>query len=177
MDRRYKASEEITLRYYQMPKALFKNDQYKGLSLAAKATYSILRDRQDLSIKNNWVDEEGYIFFIFSEKELGSLIETTEKTARGYKKELIKYDLLMDKRMGRGMPNRLYVLKVELSTNITLDTTKNGHFYRSRTVDSTGPERSFLPPNDTEYIETDKIKDNLYKPIIEPYNWLEPDKN
>lgn len=37
MSRFYKASEEITLRFYQMPKALFNNPRYKGLSLGAKA--------------------------------------------------------------------------------------------------------------------------------------------
>ena len=61
-NRFYTLKEEITLRFYQTPKALFKNPKYKGLSLGPKLMYSILRDRLDLSIKNNWKDEKDYIF-------------------------------------------------------------------------------------------------------------------
>ena len=61
-DRFYTEKEVVTLRFYQVPKALFKNPRYKGLSLGPKLMYSILRDRLDLSIKNNWKDEKGYIF-------------------------------------------------------------------------------------------------------------------
>jgi hypothetical protein len=59
-NRFYTIKEEITLRFYQTPKALFKNPKYRGLSLGPKLMYSILRDRLDLSIKNNWKDEKEY---------------------------------------------------------------------------------------------------------------------
>ncbi|MCL4354959.1 replication initiator protein A, partial [Patescibacteria group bacterium] len=36
----YTEKEEITLRFYQTPKALFKNPKYLGLSLGAKLMYS-----------------------------------------------------------------------------------------------------------------------------------------
>ncbi len=61
-DRFYTEKEEVTLRFYQTPKALFKNPRYRGLSLGPKLMYSILRDRLDLSIKNRWKDEKGYIY-------------------------------------------------------------------------------------------------------------------
>ena len=35
-ERFYTAQEEVTLRFYQTPKALFKNPAYKGLSLGPK---------------------------------------------------------------------------------------------------------------------------------------------
>ena len=41
--------------------------------------YSILRDRLDMSIKNNWKDEKGYIYLIFSIEELASLLEIDRK--------------------------------------------------------------------------------------------------
>ena len=50
-NRFYTEKEEVTLRFYQVPKALFKNPKYKGLSLGPKLMYSILRDRLDMSIK------------------------------------------------------------------------------------------------------------------------------
>ena len=78
-DRFYTLKEEITLRFYQTPKALFKNPKYRGLSLGPKLMYSILRDRLDISIKNNWKDEKGYIYLIFSVEELSKLLEINKE--------------------------------------------------------------------------------------------------
>ena len=113
-ERFYKKREEVTFRFYQVPKALFKNPIYKGLSMGAKLMYSILRDRLDVSIKNEWEDEKGYIYLVFSLKELLNLLEIDEKTVIKYKKALVKYKLIFDKRVGQGNPNRIYVLKPEL---------------------------------------------------------------
>jgi len=113
-DRFYTEKEEVTLRFYQTPKALFKNPKYKGLSLGPKLMYSILRDRFDISIKNNWKDEKGYIYLIFSIEELASLLEIDRKAIMRYKKSLVDYRLIIDKRLGQGRPNRIYVLKPEL---------------------------------------------------------------
>jgi len=116
-DRFYTEKEEVTLRFYQTPKALFKNPRYKGLSLGPKLMYSILRDRLDLSIKNNWKDERGYIYLIFSVEELASLLEMDRTAVMRYKKKLVEYNLIIDKRLGQGNPNRIYVLKPELSND------------------------------------------------------------
>jgi hypothetical protein len=110
----YTEKEEVTLRFYQVPKALFKNSKYKELSLGPKLMYSILRDRLDLSIKNNWKDEKGYIYLIFSIEELASLLEIDRKAIMRYKKSLVDYRLIIDKRLGQGRSNRIYVLKPEL---------------------------------------------------------------
>ena len=117
LDRFYTEKEEVTLRFYQTPKALFKNPRYKGLSLGPKLMYSILRDRLDLSIKNNWKDERGYIYLIFSVEELASLLEMDRTAVMRYKKKLVEYNLIIDKRLGQGNPNRIYVLKPELSND------------------------------------------------------------
>ena len=113
-NRFYTEKEEVTLRFYQTPKALFGNLKYRGLSLGSKLMYSILRDRLDLSIKNNWQDEKGYIYLIFSIEELASLLEIDRKAVMRYKKSLVDYRLMIDKRLGQGRPNRIYVLKPEL---------------------------------------------------------------
>jgi len=114
-DRFYTLKEEIIIRFYQTPKALFNNPKYKGLSLGPKLMYSILRDRLDLSIKNNWKDKKGYIYLIFNIEELASLLEIDRTAVMRYKKKLVEYNLIIDKRIGQGNPNRIYVLKPELS--------------------------------------------------------------
>jgi len=111
----YTASEEVTLRFYQVPKALFKNPKYKDLSLGPKLMYSILRDRLDLSIKNNWQDEKGYIYLIYSVEELSNILEVGTRSAIRYKKSLVKYGLIYEKRLGQGKPNWIYILKPELN--------------------------------------------------------------
>ena len=54
------------------------------------------------------------IYLVFSLKELLNLLEIDEKTVIKYKKALVKYKLIFDKRVGQGNPNRIYVLKPEL---------------------------------------------------------------
>jgi hypothetical protein len=115
----YTEKEEVTLRFYQTPKALFNNPAYKGLALGPKLMYSILRDRLDISIKNNWKDERGYIYLIFSVEELSDLLEIDRTAVMRYKKKLVEYKLIIDKRLGQGNPNRIYVLKPELVDNLT----------------------------------------------------------
>jgi predicted transcriptional regulator len=116
----YTEKEEVTLRFYQTPKALFNNPAYKGLALGPKLMYSILRDRLDISIKNNWKDEKGYIYLIFSVEELANLLEIDRTAVMRYKKKLVEYKLIIDKRLGQGNPNRIYVLKPELVDNNSL---------------------------------------------------------
>ena len=113
-NRFYTAQEEITIRFYQVPKGLFKNPAYRGLDLGSKLMYSILRDRLNLSIKNNWKDDNGYIYLIFSVEELMNLLEMSNKIIIKYKKRLAKYGLIFEKRIGQGKANRIYVLKPEL---------------------------------------------------------------
>ncbi len=47
-------------------KSIFTNEKYMKLSNNAKIAYALLKDRLELSIKNNWFDENGDIFFIFT---------------------------------------------------------------------------------------------------------------
>ena len=147
-NRFYTEKEEVTLRFYQVLKALFKNPVYKGIGLGPKLMYSILRDRLDLSIKNNWKDEKGYIYLIFSLKELIKLLTIDEKTVIKYKKELVKYTLIVDKRVGQGGPNRIYVLKPELENG------QNWNFSSSRTVKKALLEQEKIHPSDTDVNET-----------------------
>src|SRR4030042_3044312 len=149
-DRFYALKEEVTLRFYQVPKALFKNSKYKKLSLGPKLMYSMLRDRLELSIKNNWKDEKGYIYLIFSLKELVWLLAIDEKTVIKYKKELVKYALIVDKRLGQGHPNRIYVLKPEIVNS------QNWNFSSSRTE-----KKTTLEQEKVHSIDTDVNKTNL----------------
>ncbi len=164
MSRFYTLEEEASLRFYQLPKSLFNNPIYKGLSLGAKTVYAILRDRQDLSIKNKWIDEEGHIYSIYTVENLSDVLEVSKKTAINYKKELIKYGLLIDKRIGQGKANRFYILKLEMST--TVENTLNGSIYTSSNVESTPLEVKKVHTNDTDIRDTKYIDTINHSPKL-----------
>ena len=42
--------------FYKLPKVLFSDGKYKGVSTDAKVLYGLLLDRNSLSIKNDWKD-------------------------------------------------------------------------------------------------------------------------
>ncbi|MBA7510840.1 hypothetical protein ES705_02829 [subsurface metagenome] len=147
-NRFYTLKEEITLRFYQTPKALFRNPKYKGLSLGPKLMYSILRDRLDLSIKNNWKDEKGFIYLVFSREELSNLLEINKETVTTYKRKLVKYRLIIDKRLGQGKSNMIYVLKPEIKEYLKTE----NPFSRERKKPLLEYGKS--NPNDTDVNET-----------------------
>jgi len=147
-DRFYTLKEEITLRFYQTPKALFKNPKHKGLSLGPKLMYSILRDRLDLSIKNNWRNSNGFIYLVFSIEELSKILDAGIRTVIRYKKSLNKYKLIFEKKMGQGKPNRIYILKPELFNN---QKCQDGI---SRDAKNTLLEVQKLHPSDTDVNKT-----------------------
>lgn len=179
INRYYKANEEVSLRFYQMPKVLFTNPKYQKLSLGAKATYSILRDRQEISIKNNWVDDEGLIYLVFDVDTLANLLQVTRKTAIKYKKELVKFDLLVDKRRGQGRANRIYVLKPETVENTEyiqkcFQKCKNS---TSRSVESTLLEVEKIHTNETDLSKTNRNNNNERQPDKAPTSTGQPRKS
>ncbi|HAQ1523109.1 TPA: replication protein RepA, partial [Enterococcus faecium] len=97
--------------------------KYMDLSNDAKIAYMLLKDRFDYSVKNNWVDSDDNIFFIFTVEELMKLLQCREGKVSKIKKELEKAGLLKQKR-GRvnkrdgkieSMPNLLYLGKPEVT--------------------------------------------------------------
>ncbi|MHD0447181.1 replication initiator protein A [Staphylococcus cohnii] len=103
-------------KFYQLPKVFFTNPKYTKLSNDAKITWSILRDRLDLSIRNNWIDENGDIFFIYTNEKLKSIlnISSPNKLSK-IKKELTQADLFNQIRVGLNKPNKLYIKKPEVT--------------------------------------------------------------
>ncbi|ATF70576.1 replication initiator protein A [Enterococcus sp. FDAARGOS_375] len=120
----YKSKELYREKYYQMPKVFFTNKKYFELSNDAKIAYMLLKDRFDYSVKNNWVDEDDNIYFIFTVTELMNLLHCREGKVSKIKKELEQVGLLKQKK-GRinnecgkikATPNRLYLGKPEVTS-------------------------------------------------------------
>lgn len=111
MSKKYNVQEEAAERFYRLPKVFFTSERYKKLSNDAKIAFAILQDRLELSIRNQWFDEEGNIYFLYGNQHLGELLNCSKPTVIKIKKELHSTELLEERRMGLSQSNRLYLLK------------------------------------------------------------------
>ena len=80
-----------------------------GLSPAAKELYALLLHRSNLSRHNNWVDEQGRVYVIYTIDQLSRDLVKSKTTIKAALNELSAADLLERKRRGKGLANHLYV--------------------------------------------------------------------
>ncbi|MGF2100906.1 replication initiator protein A [Lactococcus lactis] len=117
----YQPDDVYSTLFFQFPKVLIYGDKYNKLSSDAKIAYMLLKDKLEFSIKNEWIDEDNYIYFKYSNIALMQIFNYSEKTVIKIKKELESVDLLYQKRMGynpktkKNEANRLYLGELELS--------------------------------------------------------------
>ena len=152
--RRYKHYESDQYQFYQIPKDLFLIDKYKVLSSDAKLLYGMLLDKMHLSRKNNWLNSQGDIYFIFSREKVRELLCISDKTCTKAFKELKEVELIEEVRQGLGKPNIIYINHIEYN-EINYESVENTDFeqnrkiYDSRTVKPTIQESENLRPNNT----------------------------
>lgn len=112
----YKINDIISCDFLKTPKSLFANPKYKILSSDAKLSYALLYDRLSLSKVNGWINEKDEVYLIYTREEIADDIGITYKKAISAFKELVTAQLITEQRCGRGMPNRIYIVKIELDT-------------------------------------------------------------
>jgi len=111
----YKANKAYGELYLQFPKVFLYSDKYSGLSTDAQIAYMVFKERLQYSIKNNWIDDDHNVFFIYTNKELQRLLNCSEHKVIKIKKELESNELLLQKKQGfnakkkKNEPNRLYL--------------------------------------------------------------------
>lgn len=105
------------IRFYMMPKSLFQNPNYpkEKLSITSKVMYSFLRDRVELSRVNNWIDEQGRIYLIFTRENIAELLELSVRTIISCFKELNECELIEEFHQGMNKPNLIYLKKTKTS--------------------------------------------------------------
>jgi hypothetical protein len=171
----YTQKDIIRFDFLKIPKALFANPQYKVMSSDAKLAYSLLFDRLSLSRQNNWLNENGEVYLIYTRENIADELGITYKKAISAFRELIGNNLIFEKRCGRGLPNMIFIIKPEISEDTvknskhprTAETArldsqepperknKNGENGTSRTAKTAEQELPKPHTNKTEYIKTD----------------------
>lgn len=108
----FTAAETEQYTFYRIPKALFTESHFQGLSCEAKILYGMMLDRLGLSIRNQWFDSRGHAYIIFTVEDVMGVMGCQSQKAVRLIKELDTADgigLIEKKRIGLGRPNRIYV--------------------------------------------------------------------
>lgn len=104
--------------FYRIPKALFTEPNFRGLSTDAKVLYGILLDRMSLSLKNQWLDAQNKVYIIFTVEEIMDALNCANQKATRLMVELEKQaGLIEHKRQGLGRPNLIYVKNFAATIN------------------------------------------------------------
>ena len=96
--------------FFRIPKALFKDKRFKQVSTDAKLLYGLMLDRVSLSVKNQWIDEKGRVYIIFTLEDIMDEFDCANQKATKLVVELEeKAHLIERKRQGLGKPTLIYV--------------------------------------------------------------------
>lgn len=179
----YYGKEADTFSFYRVPKILFSEDYFKGLSVEAKVLYGLMLDRMSLSIKNQWIDDEGKVYINFSVENIQEYMGCSKNKAVAILKELDSdggIGLVEKKRLGQGKPTIIYVKN--FASREFLQNCKNEDSAKKQVVseshkinllnpikcETKGAEITILEsqnmgPNNTNITQTDisEIKSNL----------------
>lgn len=97
-------------KFFMLPAILVEGEFYKGMTNNARVAYAVLSSRMELSKKNGWYDEEGDIYFIYTNDDLMKVLSIGGKaTLVKIKKELEELGLLVQKRGKPNTPNKMYL--------------------------------------------------------------------
>lgn len=108
----YYGDEAEQYSFYRIPKVLFTDSHFKGVSVEAKVLYGLLLDRMALSVKNGWLDEKGRVYIIFTIADVMETLGCAQQKANKLLNELDAskgVGLVERIRRGLGKPNVIYV--------------------------------------------------------------------
>ena len=167
-------------RFYALPKVLFENPIYEDMRLDAKVAYAMLKDRLDLSFKNNWIDENGNIYLVSSNSNLMKILSCSKSTLLRIKKQLTEYGLIHEVQQSTSksgnLANRIYLgllqddiaaRMIDKSGDSKSDTPLVSDLDQGGVKKTPGGVQIYtglvsnLAPNDTEYSETNNNETEL----------------
>ena len=113
------------------------------LSLNAKLLYGLLLNRSMLSQKNDWVDQNGHVFVIYTIRQMAEDLDRSQRTVKNALNELENAGLLLRVRQGFQQANRIFVLLPDSAP-------QTGKCCPPEVQDPAHHEGQNLPPSNTE---------------------------
>ena len=115
--------------FYRIPKVMFTEERFKGLSCEAKVLYGLMLDRMSLSIKNGWLDNKHRVYIVYSIEDVCAFIGCGSQKAVKLVHELETgrgIGLIEKHRGGMGEANVFYVKNFMLPVEDQTDETGSG---------------------------------------------------
>ena len=159
--------------FFRIPKALFRDRQFKNISTDAKVLYGLMLDRVSLSVKNQWIDKKGRVYIIFTLEEIMEELGCANQKATKLVVELEeKAGLIERKRQGLGKPTLIDVknfsrecaeseIQPDSQTHDFHDSQSHEN-HESRIMDPMNPDSRKSWSNKTESIKTDSYNTDLF---------------
>ena len=116
----YRAEESESSRFIMIPKQFYNCPFYKHfLTATTRELYAWLVDRMSLSERTtkegnkSFVDENGYIYLVFTRAEIMETLNISKQTCSNAFKILNDLGLIYEKRQGQGKTNLIYIGKLK----------------------------------------------------------------
>lgn len=171
----YYGTEAEQYSFYRIPKTLFADQRFKGVSMEAKVLYGLMLDRMGLSVRNGWLDNEGRVYIYFTLEDAVEMLNSGKDKVIRLFKELDKptgIGLIERRKQGQGKPTRIYVM------NFTLPTEPEKTF--SAEPSSPPSQTSEIPKSGlregAEVLTSGKPKSGLRKSRGQDFAILDPNK-
>lgn len=110
-----KQNDVVQFYHLQFPRWLLEDARFVPVSTEAKFVYMLLFNRFQLPKLNGWINDQGEVFVIYTRRELSERLNISEKRVSAAMNELREYQLIWEKRCGRGYANQIYLASVEVS--------------------------------------------------------------
>lgn len=191
----YYGAQADTYSFYRIPKTLFIDATFGGVSCEAKVLYGLMLDRMSLSVKNNWVDKENRVFIYFTLDDTKASLRCGHDKAVKLMAELDAakgIGLIERVKQGLGKPCKIYVKNFISTAEVqTSEKPKSGDSEtgsqdcgkseaktsenpKSGVRESSGLDFGKADGNKTEYIKTElnETEQSIY-PAGSRENWMD----
>ena len=127
------------------------------ISLNAKLLYGFLLNRTTLSQKNSWVNENGYVYIIYTIRQMAEDLDRSERTVKNALNELEGAGLIQRERQGWNQPNHIYLILPDM---VQISAQPKGKKQRTDMQDSSPCMGQDVPTRNTDINKNDRKKTN-----------------
>lgn len=172
----YYGEDVLSKSFLILPKELVFTESLAKMSAKSKILYCVLRERLILSARNNWKDENGRIYLIYSIEKMAQDLFYSRATIMRMMDELENLGLIERRKQGLGKPNLVYLCNSETiaellsGADIEIEEWEQGETEHRLTCQICNPEESRIEQQ--EQIESeDRATDQQYQ------NWQSQNQN